>query len=280
MDDISHDGDDVARLFREHDDIGPDSSLWLRPLRQLVKDGKPIGQVVALTVSPMEQLKLPFGMLTQTEKNRLIFWPILPSGVNMICAGETVDVFDHITLEFPSEKIHMTAYDTNGQPIHVARAWRTHHFSDCDLALWFFLLVRVSILRQQDIAVQRRVKMPTTDKERRTNEFLCYTQNLRLSNISLPPREPEYDYIYFGLYLAPDSIRADQLSPSILPAGSSMNSQIEGWPEGNVFQIAVSRLTFGQRTICVATACPPGRLRSDVFVGFPRTINSQSKSTR
>ena len=274
MDNISHD-DDVARLFREHDDIGPDSSLWLRPLRQLFKVGKPIGQVVALTVSPMEQLKVLFGMLTQTEKNRLIFWPVLPSGVNMVCGGETVDVFDHITLEFPGEKIHMTAYDANGQAIHVSRAWKTHHFTDCDLSLWFTLLVRVSILRQQDMAVQRRLQTPKTDKERRTGEFVCYTQNLSFSNISLSPQEAEYDYIYFGVFLAPDSIRADQLSPSILPADSSMDSQIQGWDDGNMFQIVVSRLPFGERTICIATACPPGRLRSDVAVGFPRRTNSQ-----
>ncbi len=214
-------------------------------------------------------------MLTQTEKNRLIFWPILPSGMNMICDGETIDVLDHITLEFPSEKIHMTAYDANGQPIHGARAWRTHHFSDCDLSLWFTLLIRVSILHQQDMAVQRRVKMPTKDKGRRTNEFIRYVHKLCITNISLPTIGAEYDYIYFGFYLAPDSIKTDQLPPSILPADSSMDSQIAGWPIGNKFQISVSRLTFGQRTFCVAAACPPGKLLSDVAVGFPRRINLQ-----
>jgi len=274
MDDISR-YDDVARMFREHNDIGSDLSLWLRPLRQLLKHGKPIGQVVALMVSPMEQLKLPFGMLTQTEKNRLIFWPILPPNAKVMCAGENVDVFDHITLEFPSEKIHVTAYDVDDQPIHFAREWKTHHFSDCDLELWFTLLVRFSILRQQDMAVQRRVKAPTTDKERRVNEFVSYTQNLSLSNISLPPHEAEYEYIYFGLYLAPVPITEDQLSSSILPIDSSMDSQIKGWHNGIVFQIAVSSLTFGQRTICVAAACPPGELRTDVIFGFPRRINSQ-----
>ncbi len=274
MDDISP-NDDVARMFREHDNIGSDSSLWLRPLRQLLKQGKPIGPIVALTVSPIEQLKLPFGMLAQTEKNRLIFWPILPPNAKVMCAGKNVDVFDHITLEFPSEKIHVTAYDADGQPIHLVRDWKTHHFSDCDLTLWFILLVRVSILRQQDMAVQRRVKAPTTDKERRVNEFISYAKNLSMSNVSLPPQETEYEYIYFVLYLAPDSITENQFSRMILPTDSSMDSQIEGWRNGHVHQMAVSKLTFGQRTICVAAACPPGELRTDVIFGFPRRINSQ-----
>lgn len=275
MDQRSQDDDNVARLFRENDDIGSDSALLFRPLRQLFKYGTPIGKVVALTVSPTEQLSLPFGILTETEENRLIFWPIWPSGVNMICADEQVDVFDHITLEFPSEKIHVTAYDVDGQPSHVTRAWRTHHFPDCDLALWFTLLVRVSVLRQQDLAVQRRVQTPPTDKERRTNEFVHYAQNLSFANISLPPREAEYDYIYFRLYIAPDSITAAQFSPSILGADCSIDSQIEGWPDGTVFEVALSRVTIGQQTICFATACPPGRLRLDVSVGFPRRTSPQ-----
>jgi len=217
-------------------------------------------------------------MLTQTEKNRLIFWPILPSGAKMCCAGETIDVFDHITLEFPSEKIHITAYDIDGQPIHNARAWGTHRFPDSGLALWFILLVRVSILRQQDMAVQQCVKMPTTNKERRTNEFVRYPQNISLLNVPLPPCKEEYDYIYFGFYLAPDSIKMDQLSFSNLPSGSTMYNEIEGGDDGNEFLIKVSHLTFGQRTIYVATACPPGRLRSDVSVGFPRRMKSKSTS--
>ena len=276
---MSQEDEDIARLFRENDNVGPDSSLWLRPLRQLFNDGKPIGQVVAIRVSPARQEKVPFGMLTQTEKNRLVFWPILPPGAKMICAGEQVNVFDHITLEFPSERIHMTAYDGQGQPIHVARAWRTYHCPDCDFALWFTLLVRVSILRQQDMAIQRCVQMPTRDQERRVNEFRRYTQNLSFVDVSLPQSDGEYDYIYCILYLAFDSIKAQPRPPSVFPADSSIGSQIEDWPEGNMFQIARSLFSIDQRTICVATACPPGKLRSDVVVGFPQRISSQSTDT-
>ena len=262
--------DDVARLFREHDDIGNDSSLFLRPLRQLFIDGKPISQVLALTVSSIDRQKLPLGMLTQTKKDRLIFWPILPSGVNMVCADEPIDVFDHITLEFPSERIHVTAYDSNGQPVHATRAWRTHHFPENKLRLWFILLLRISILHQQDMAVQRKIRMPVTDKERRTKEFIDYTQHLRFLNISLPHRDVESDYIYLSLYLVSNSITAQVPSPSIFPTDISIASQIEDWPVGNEFKVSPSIFNFDKHTICAATACPPGRLRSDVSVGFPQ----------
>ncbi|OHB83609.1 MAG: hypothetical protein A2Z38_05325 [Planctomycetes bacterium RBG_19FT_COMBO_48_8] len=280
--------DDISRLFREHDNIGSDSSLWFRPLRQLFKDGKPVGQAIVLTISPTEQQRLPLGILAQTKNNRIIFWPILPRDIKIACADEKIDIFDHITLELPSEKIHVTAYDTSGQVIHKKRAWRLHQFANCPLALWFTLLVRFSILRQQDMAVQRRVKMPTTDEERRANEINCYISNLKFLNVSLPHCDIQHDYACCVLYLAAESFTKDQFPPSVVPT-NSLASEIEGWPDGNQFHVMVSLLKLGQRTICLATSCPPGRLRlgSDVSVGFPqswglKTINHNltNRSTR
>ncbi len=281
MNDRVHNDDDAARLFRENNDIGSDSSLWLRPLRQLLRDGKPIGQILALTVSAESQLRLPFGMVSRTDNDRLIFWPVLPPRVNMICAGERIDVFDHITLEFPSEKIHVTAYDSNGQRVHRSRAWRTHHLQDPRFTLWFLLLVRMSVLQRQDMAVQRRVKTPVKDKKRRTDEFAAYVRRLKLLNVPLPAHTAEQDYIYFGFYLAPGSpMTSRQLSAPILPAGTSMDAQIEGWHSGNVFEITGLRFALGKRTVCVAAACPPGRCLSDVFVGFPRRDSEREQESK
>jgi hypothetical protein len=270
MENISH-NNDVSRLFREHDNIGPDSSLWLRPLRQLFKKGKPVGQAIVLTIALNEQQRLPLGLLAQTRNNRIIFWPTLPRNVKIACAGEKIDIFDHITLELPSQKIHVTAYDGSGQSIHKKRAWRLHQFANCTIALWFMLLVRISILRQQDMVVQRRVKTPKTDKERRVGEFRRYINKLTFSNVSLPLCNVQYNYVYCALYLAPESFTVDQFSPSLIPT-NSLASQIEGWPDGNQFHVMVSLLKLGQQTICVATACPPGKLPpdSDVSVGFPK----------
>jgi hypothetical protein len=64
--------EDVARLFREHDDLGTGSSLWLRPLRQLFAEGKPVGPVIVLTF-PVGSRRFPFGVVSSTSNNRLIF---------------------------------------------------------------------------------------------------------------------------------------------------------------------------------------------------------------
>lgn len=265
---MPHDNDNSAHLFYENDSIGPDPSLLLRPLRQLLTEGKPAGPVAVLTVPQTNQQNALLGVLGQTGKNRLVFWPPFPSGVNMVCAGEAVGVVHHVTLEYPSEKIHVTAYDVQGRPIHRRRRWKTRHFPDSPVALWFWLLVRVSVLSEQDAAVQQRVKVPKTDKKRREEEFTRYMGRLSLLNVSLPPREADQDYIWCGFYLAPDLIAAEHLLPSMFPTDALLASQIEGCSAGKPSQIGGRQFRIGGRTVGIATACPPGKLRSAVAIGF------------
>jgi len=265
----SHTNEDIARLFRENDNVGPGASLWLRPLRQLFNVGKPMGQVVALTFALTEQSRFPFGMLTETQKNRIVFWPVLPPHVNMICAGQAIDAFDHITLDLPNEKIHVTGYDVNGKAVHESRSWRTYPFSDCNLSLWFLFMVRDCVIQQQDMAVQRRVPVPPTDKERRTDEFVRFTQSVAFSTVPLPPANPRSDYIYGGIYLAREDFTAKGLPASILPADRSLDTQVDECPAGSEFPIAVSRVPLGDLALCFATARPPGKLKTGVCIGFP-----------
>jgi hypothetical protein len=274
MNNVSH--DDIERLFREQDNIGPDSSLWLRPLHQLIKDGKPVGQVIAITISMSEKQRFPLGILAQTKSNRTIFWPILPKKAKIMCDEEIKDVFDHITLELPSENIHVTTYDTNAKASHLRRAWRMYHFSNSTLALWFMMLVRIPILRQQDKAVQRRIKMPTSDRNRRVQEFSRYINNFSFNNVNMPDCNEQQDCICCIPYLAPESFTIDQFSSSVIPFGL-LASVLEGWSELNQLYTNISLLKLGQQTICLAIFCPPGRLypNSDVFIGFPQSAGLQ-----
>lgn len=266
--------DDVSRLFRDNDTVGSDSSLWLRPLRQLFADGKPVGGVLGLMVSEAEDSRLPFGMVTKTESDRLVFWPVLPPGVTMNCS-DTLSVVDHVTLELPSEKIHLTGYDTNNQRVHVRRGWRMRRFTDCPLACWFTMLVRVAVLRKQERAVQRRLIAPTVpEKARREKLFLQYTHNFRISSIALPPHGADLDYIYFGIYVGPSTIRTDQLSPHILPVDASLQAQVEGWLPDDDLRATFSQASIGDHTIWVGITCPSGKLRSDVSIGLPGRVDS------
>jgi hypothetical protein len=270
--DQSHDDDEVARLFRENPDLGPDSSLWLRPLRQFIQEGKPVGPVVAFSIALPEPRGSVFGVLSVTRRQRLVFWPVLPAAASMVFSGEVVKALDHITLELPSGRVHATAYDTAGQRVHGSRGWKLRPLAGCNSALWFNLMVRVDVLGQQATAVQRSVTTPSSDAARREREFREYASRFAFSQIELPPHQSNPDYVYFGVCLTAEGGTPDALSQSMLPTGPGIDDLIEGWPDGDIFPIAGSHVPLGAHALCIAAACPPGRLLSDVAFGFPRRL--------
>lgn len=270
MDDTPQDDDAISRLFRENDDIGSDSSLWLRPLRQLLRDGKPLGDNVALTVIVGGGMCWPLGMFTETKKNRLVFWPVWPSGLDMTCDAGGPRTFDHTTFEFPSEKIHVTGYDERQEPVRGDRTYRARHYPDSNLAMWFELLIQTRVLRQQETAVQRRVRMPSADKDRRLNEVAQYSKALRFWDVQLPERETEYDYIYMRVYVAPEPITRADLPTSVVDFDPrALREVIDGLPDSGATLLNAASRTLRQRTICVVVGCPSGKLRDGVCVGFP-----------
>ena len=263
------DHDEIARIFQQQDNVGADSSLWLRAPRQLTIHGKPVGRILVFTISLTHEKRMPFGMLTLTTKNRLVFWPVLPHGAKLASTGSGVDIPDHITLELASEKTHITAYRATGQPIHRG-AWKSKALPNSDLRLWFLVMMRISTILQQDLAVQRVVKMPPSDKDRRLKEVARYVDSLLFVDVPLPTMVAETQYIYCGVFLASDFIAPDRVPSTLLPCDDSLADQVEGWSAGSEFPFTVTQLKLGQQTICLATGCPPGTLRDDVFIGFPR----------
>src|SRR5687768_14244190 len=102
---------DVERLLRENDVVGADSNLWLRSLRLLFHDGKPLGTTVGLTIPIEAERRVLFATLACTAKGRLVFRHALPRSTKM-----QSDVPDHITVELPREEVHITGYDESGKP--------------------------------------------------------------------------------------------------------------------------------------------------------------------
>src|SRR4051812_43695854 len=106
--------DDLAEFFRTRDSFGSDSSLFPRVIRQLGCHGKPMGPVFLLTANVNAERRFPLGMMTCTERNRIVFWPVLPQDMQMHCTLSRVDATDHVTLQLPSEKSHVTGYKASG----------------------------------------------------------------------------------------------------------------------------------------------------------------------
>lgn len=131
---------EIFRLMQEEDAIGAESSLWFRVFRQLIKDGKPIGQILLFTIPIGNGKNLPIGMLTLTDNNRLVFWPVLPRRTCVVINKSDMSLPDHVTVEFPSETVHLTSYDADGRRLHVREAWRSSPLEKQDFRVLFIFL--------------------------------------------------------------------------------------------------------------------------------------------
>lgn len=244
--------------------IPDEYSLWVRPMRQLLDDGKPVGQITMLTLSRATDGALPFCAVAYTSRNRLIAWPIMPPNPEFVTFP-----LDHITLEFPSGKMHATGFNANGKREAVSQSWCLQEFQENHLAFWFRLVVRNTLIESQELEVERLMKSPTSDIERRKQEFARYGQSLRIVDVPLPSSEPEGDYILCSFFLA-DPDDEPKITSDIFLCGG-VDEQIEGWAEGTTFEVTGKRLPVGPKHLAIATACPPGQFKQDVAVAFPRT---------
>lgn len=251
------------------DKLSSDSSLWTRSLRQLFKHGKPTSNIVCLTISLDNNSQHPFGLLTHTEKQRLIFWPAFPGKVNIILEGSSIDLLDHVTLEFPSKKIHTTAYDTNGKTIHNTEGWKAHLFEDFQLELWLSLMIKFSVIKQQPMEMFQNIKVPMSDKTRRMSEFENYVKSLKFVNIALPPKlSNSGNHLHFAFYLEYKG-SLDYVPNSAFPNGPNVIDQIEEW-EKESFYIAPTKFQLADKTVIIACGHQSGKLKPDVSVGLPK----------
>lgn len=260
----------VHGMNDNEDNIGSDTSLWLRPLRLLFDKGTPPCDCTVLAFSETPHGDLPFGVMTKTNNNRVVFWPVLPTNPQPASDFGTPVVIDHVTLEFPSQKMHVTSFDDDGEREHHSQSWRLHEFDNSGVALWFKVMIRWSVLQDQDLRVQRNVKSPTSDVDRRKAEFVDYANNIKFQRIKLPPGDPEGDYVFVVVYIVTDPAKQIALTTDMFLAGGSVDDVIDGWPDGSVFGIQPIKINTNDVEMVVATACPPGKLRQDVVLGFPR----------
>lgn len=120
------------------------------------------------------------------------------------------------------------------------------------------------------------MKSPTTDVERRKNEFARYGQSMRLINVPLPPCKPEGDYVLCSFFLIEADVEPQITSDIFLCGG--VDEAIEDWPDGTTFGMTEKKFPVGSKHLLVATACPPGRFKQEVAVGFPRKLQTTPES--
>jgi hypothetical protein len=238
--------------------------------------------MTALSFAIPDMNAYPFGVLAWTVKDRLIFWPVLPKSWGM------TNAIDHVTLEFPSKRSHLTAYDANGRPVHrtandmgLDAAWGLTPFPGTGIALWFTLAVQTSTILEQDLDIQRRVLMPTpAEKERRTNEFVRHYQQLNHESLKLPPDQlTRPQYIVCNVYLVTDPTADCTLNGDMFVA-KTIQPVVNGWPDDAEFPVQGMKLERGGHQLIFATACPPGELQAAMNLGVPRLADSSKAPVR
>jgi hypothetical protein len=262
--------DEVARRFRENETLGEDSSFWFRATRPLLVDGRPVGKMCCLTTGPTIDDQLPLGLFTYTNKDRLVFWPALSKERYMVLGDERLNILDHITLEFPSEKMHLTYYTDDGEKEHLSDAARAFHYPGTDLAMCFQILVKVEVLQSQETEVQRMVKSPPGHPPR----LVEWLQDFAASITFTPSSLPDYtscDYIQYAVLLDPQNITEGKL-PLVndIITRDAREQFVDGWESNVEFPVHFSRFRVGECTLLLATSCPPGQLHHPVAFQIAR----------
>lgn len=263
-------------LFRDNDNVGDASSFWYRATRLLFEKQSPIPKMTCLTVGANTDEQLPIGLFTFTDNKRLVFWPAMGKSETMQMDSGASPVFDHITLEFPKQKFHLTAYDQLGQKVKVAQSLGTYRFPDADSSMWLQVLAKCELLRGQDSAIQRKIKVSDGQKNRLVGELKKFVENLTFQKTFLPVSN-DNDYVCYTLFLTSNALALqNKLTSGDLVNQSFLSRYVDRWESEQTFQIVWSQFRVAEHDLCIAAACPPGTMRIPVAFQFPRRSSGKA----
>jgi hypothetical protein len=231
--------------------------------------GKPIGQIVAITVPISSQKQMPIGMLTCTQKDRLIFWPVMPRRECLLVHKPAMRIPDHITVELASEKIHVTSYDPAGRVDHYSNAWRSATIQVADMRQLFTFLVRLNVVTDQDVIITRKFSTPEADNQRRIAEFNRFAEIFAIHHLPVPVHDSQGDFVYFGMFVAPDLSTASEALRNSMPT-PAFAELVDGPSNEVTFPITLSQFVLREWILCMVAGFPPGKLRDDMCLGFPQ----------
>lgn len=245
------------------------SSLWFRPIRQLLEHGKPPCPTTVLTFSPTPKGDLPFAALCCTRNGRLILWPALPKCIPMASEPSKSITTDHVTLELENGKSHATSYCPGGNAEHHRpNPWRIVDYPEHDLSYWLQFAIRRSVVEEQLPAVERRVPRTTNEHDRRiSRQFSRYAELMTLQAVKLPSNDGGGDFYWVWLFLCTCDAGKVRLAPHLCPIGPLPEDVISGGPDNQQVMLQPTFARVGEVVLLVVTALPPGSLSEEIF-GF------------
>lgn len=240
------------------------TSIWLRSIRYLTHEGKPLPRLAPVFIKSTTELLLPFAIMTQTDNNRLICWPVLPKDAPL--ESEKGRLIDHITLELANGKTHTTAFDARGKRHHRGTGAMLREVSGTGLSPWFTILVRWNVIADQDLRVATDMLSPASDGPRREQVFRKMAEESTAQYVVLPdgPRGGDYVYCMFCLQTG-EKVDFEPIAHDYL--GQNVDDRIDGFPNGTAFPIMGARLQVGTTKLVALAAAPIGTVRQDLVFG-------------
>jgi len=222
-----------------------------------------------------DELLLPFGMMTETRKNRLCFWPPLPTDIPTHLPDGTPNTPDHITLEHANSQTHITAYYPDGRPFRFQGKGKLKPYPGSGLSEWVSLMVSWELVEKQDHRIEVTAATHPDDKQRREDEFKKSAEVTTAAFVKLPEGKRDGDYVYCTFYIQTGSaFDLASVTPTFMYG--SLGHAIEGFPDGTHFVIQPSVMKVGSTTIVVLAATPIGKAKMTCGFGFPITIQSSA----
>ncbi len=200
---------------RRHRPLGTRDTIWFRPIRTLLDSGVPAMPITYLLIDVAANRSHPIGALCKTEKGRLIFWPLLTTGLRSRITKD--QLIDHITLELASGHTHRTGYEQH-RPWHDDRESKIVPVDNYPLSFWFANGVDWNAIRHEPLMAQTWAKTPKSDEERRKAEFKEFASKAVF--IRLPPqdRPPGESFLLSYFYLVYGDIEAAEAPNPLFPS--------------------------------------------------------------
>ena len=166
-------------------DLEESPSVWVRPFRQLLIEGKPgTNSLLLAAPSPSDGSPLLFGVISSTPGKRLLFYPYMKEQVPVTHSDGSKSPVDHITIERTRgswERIHQTYFLPSGKRAHKNLGWKAGVVPNKGLVFWLGIALRWSDLQSEERLISVRFKSHPNDLDRRTSELTRHVEQLQVT---------------------------------------------------------------------------------------------------
>ena len=131
--------------------------------------------------------------------------------------------------------------------------------------MWVVGAFSIELLEKQVGALEQNVKMPSTDSDRRLDEFKRYAAEMTHVVVKTPPLRG--DCLVTVFHLLTDSSFLGPIEPAHFPMGKFWCDWIDGWSDGDNFQIVPTGVNVSGVNLVLLTAAPLGRVKGACFFG-------------